>query len=88
MRLYQQLTGKMPSIMGDRHVGEYLEVVDRSHSTSGPVVEVVNRIQKTLEKIHFVEQRRDQGAPAYAARRMGSWIDLAGAGSGHCGTPW
>lgn len=55
MRLYQQLTGKIPSIMGDRYVGEYLEVVDRSHSTSGPVVEVVNRIQKTLEKIHFVE---------------------------------
>lgn len=56
MRLYQQLTGKIPSIMGDRYVGEYLEVVDRSHSTSGgPTIEVINKIQQTLEKIHFVE---------------------------------
>lgn len=57
MRLFQQLTGKTPSIMGDSFRQGHLEVLFRSASgrdgKGGPVIEI-GHLQRTLEKVHFV----------------------------------
>ncbi len=51
---FQRVTGRAPSGGFDREAGEHLEVIFRSTSGSQtPVVEVINHLRLTLEKIHF-----------------------------------